>query len=514
MFYIFSDTNQYFTEWLTHKDKEQIFSQWEYYLFCKFREAYFDEKPNAEEMEAIEYLGILTKAADRAGKYKETESEKLQRLYKCWCKALSGLVCDLKVQTEDYQLNRRARIVLDFLESAFVYDLKHMDKDSDNEKAEECLYRLLGKCFRIREKYGLPDCMRSRRKAARKDPGTVYSDHMKPSEIKAYLDRYIIGQDEAKRVIATAIYAHGIRQEHPEVRFPQNTVLLIGPSGCGKTEILRRIRDLTGWPVVFTDVSSVAPAQWGSKRQIEHVLLMLYEEACGDMERAQQGIVFLDEFDKLLIPQFSDSGKDMSQEIQSQMLTILEGTRAELKRGDQLIVMDTTNILFVLSGAFGGISEFIHMDKLEKSHAGSAAGFGGILARKEWDRITKANINHEVLIKYGMKRELAGRISQVAILESLSAEALFRILTEAEDSVLARYQNETELISGIRVEIEEELIRQIAKETEKGDTGARGLYSRLREVLRDMLYELPEQNGEKQITIDAKAIWVIGGTTE
>ncbi|MBR1471604.1 MAG: AAA family ATPase [Lachnospiraceae bacterium] len=501
MFYLFRDTEQYRAEWLSKKDRQGDLG--EYYINRRFQDVYGVE-PVGKEKDALAYLARITKGAYRRWTAKGSAKGKTRWLYECWCRALKELAAELK--EPGTKSGRHMEILLDFLERDFSEKAMRID---DDREAEAAMVRLVGRCRRIRlmhdngqKKTGREETVKNARWNA---------EEMQPRQIKAYLDRFIIGQEDAKRTISAAVYAHGVRLRHPKEKFPGNTVLLIGPSGCGKTEIMRRIRELTGLPVAFTDVSTLAPAQWGYKRQIEDVLLMLYEAADGDMERAECGIVFMDEFDKLLQPMFSAYNMDMSQEIQAQMLTILEGSSIELKYGDSLMMMDTSNILFVLAGAFSGISEYIHTDKLEKIHASGHIGFGGVPALKEWDRITKANINHEVLISYGMKRELAGRISQVAVMEQLSEEALIRILTEAEDNMLARYQREAELICGTGFIMGQDVIRRIAGEVREDETGARALYGKLRELFRDMLYELPDRKCVDGIEIRPdKTVTILG----
>lgn len=327
----------------------------------------------------------------------------------------------------------------------------------------------------------------------------------RPSEIKAYLDQYVIGQEMAKKTISTAIYGHLKRIAHPESSFPSNVVLLIGPSGCGKTEIMRCIQRITNLPMVFTDVSSLGASQYAGRHK-EDLLLGLLEKAGNNIELAECGIVFMDELDKLLIPTYSNRGINVHDDVQSQLLTMLEGADVEIKRDNKVFHMDTRKILFVLAGAFQGIEEVIcRIHRVQETGAGSI-GFQSSLDQEIKQSLLQDKINHEVLIGYGMKTELAGRISSIAVLEKMTEETVLRILTEPKDSILQRYERELALMCGAKLEIEPEAKRRLAKEVMEQKVGARAIYMVLYRVMKDILYKAPGLKNVKKVQITEDSI--------
>lgn len=328
---------------------------------------------------------------------------------------------------------------------------------------------------------------------------------LRPTEIKERLDMYVVGQEDAKKVISSAVYRHMKRIRHPELKMTNNVVLLIGPSGCGKTEIMRVIRDMTNLPMVFTDVSSLGASQYRGRHK-EDILLSLLQEAGRKQGSAEKGIIFMDEFDKLLLPAMSEKGINMHDDVQSQLLTMLEGSDVELKSGEKTFTMNTSNILFVLAGAFQGIDEYIKKEKMERNDYTGSIGFCGT-PDKEMDlSLVRANINHDVLMKYGMKRELAGRISSIAVMEKLDKEMLIRIMTEPKDNLLQRYAKEIQLSSGATLEVTKEAMEQIAEEVLQEKVGARALFSILRTVLRDCIYEAPSLKNVSRILVTGETV--------
>lgn len=321
------------------------------------------------------------------------------------------------------------------------------------------------------------------------------NDRSKPLEIKKYLDEYIIGQDKAKKTVATAVYNHMKRMRNPDLEFPTDVVLLIGPSGCGKTEIMRRVRDITNLPMVFTDISSLGVSQTKGRHK-EDILVSLLDEAKGDKDKAEQGIVFLDEFDKILVPAISSEGEDVHRRVQGQLLTMLEGSDVEIDYRKKKITFNTSRVLFVLAGAFEGIEEFIKSDIEEREDTNIGIGFTAI-SRKALDlSIVNKNINHKVLTDYGMRKELAGRIEDIAVLEALKKEDYLKILTSVKDNVIDRYKNEVELISGARLVFSDDALEAVVEKAMGIKTGVRSLNSIIRNVMRDILFEAAEKGNE------------------
>ncbi len=397
---------------------------------------------------------------------------------------LEKLEEDLDYSTEIF--GERAAYILDFLEAD---TLRHATDKSSNDKER----RVLGRILRMRLKYLQENGREERRELFR------------PMDIKAYLDQFIIGQEDAKLAVSTAVYGHGKRVRHPDLRFAPDVVLLIGPSGCGKTEIMRRIREITDYPMVFTDVSSLGASQYRGRHK-EDILIELYEAAGRKKNLAEKGIVFMDEFDKLLLPAISERGVNIHDDVQSQLLTMLEGSEVELKTDGQTLLLDTSHILFVLAGAFQGIDECIRSDKKEKSTLPAGMGFQSVLDKEMNLEYIRDNINHEVLMKYGMKRELAGRISSIAVLEKLDREAMLRILTEPKDSLIRRYENELKLSGSAELIFTDGALRAIADEALKTPVGARALQTILGRVLRGVLFRAPEEKGLRRVVINEDVV--------
>ncbi|MBP5609037.1 MAG: AAA family ATPase [Lachnospiraceae bacterium] len=390
---------------------------------------------------------------------------------------------DLEYSVEIF--GQRAAYILDFLEAD---TLKHAVDKSANEPER----LILGRILRLRNLYIQTEEEKS---------GTAY----KPREIKEYLDRFVIGQRDAKLAVSTAVYGHGKRVRHPEERFAPDVVLLIGPSGCGKTEIMRRIREITDYPMVFTDVSSLGASQYRGRHK-EDILLELYEVSGRKKNLAEKGIVFMDEFDKLMLPAVSERGVNVHDDVQSQLLTMLEGAEVELKCDGQQLLLDTSRMLFVLAGAFQGLDEYIRTDKREKSNIPGGIGFKAVLEKDMNLDFIRDNINHEVLMKYGMKRELAGRISSIAVLEKLDIDDMIRILTEPEDSLVQRYERELKLSSGGELIFTDDALNAIAEEALKSAVGARALQSVLGRVLGKVMYKAPGIKGLKRVIINEAVV--------
>ena len=209
----------------------------------------------------------------------------------------------------------------------------------------------------------------------------------------------------------------------------------------------------------------------------------------------------MDEFDKLLLPAFSDKGVNMHDDVQSQLLTMLEGSEVEIKSGNKNLRMDTSRILFVLAGAFQGLEEYIKNDKRKKDKIGGSMGFNASLDKDVDTEFIRENISHEILMAYGMKRELAGRISAIAVLEKLTEEDMFRILRDPEESLPELYAREIELSCGAKLEFTEEALRLIAKKAAELPVGARALRVILGEIMLPIRYDAPGFKNVKIIRI-------------
>lgn len=383
---------------------------------------------------------------------------------------------DLKEKTVS---NEAAIFALDFLEASLILSSRE-DPDSQAEQF------FLGRILRIRNNY-LP----------KKD---IVNEKSKPAAIKEYIDKYVIGQEDAKMAISTAVYNHMKRMRNPEIAFPTDVVLLIGPSGCGKTEIMRRIKDVTDLPMVFTDVSSLGVSQTKGRHK-EDILISLIDAAHGDIQKAQHGIVFMDEFDKLLVPAISSEGDDVHARVQGQLLTMLEGSDVEVKYKNSDITFNTSYVLFVLAGAFEGIEKYIKARAEEEDNYSGGIGFTAVSSKDMDFSIIKKNINHKILVDFGMKKELAGRIEDIAVMENLKKEDFIRILKESEDNIISKYKREIEIMNGASLEFDDDAIELIASNVIGLKIGARALTSEVRRVMRELLYKAPSMKNVKKITI-------------
>lgn len=429
------------------------------------------------DAEALSYLEILC--------FRVIEDSRIMPQMRSLLHVLDKLEEDLAYSTEIF--GERAGFILDFLEADTLR--KAVDKSMNSRERN-----VLGRITRLRRTY--------LRKAS---DGASQSQWKKPAEMKAYLDDYIIGQNDAKMAVCTAVYGHGKRLRHPELKFAPNVVLLIGPSGCGKTEIMRRIREIVDYPMVFTDVSSLGASQFRGRHK-EDILLELYEAAGRKKADAEKGIIFMDEFDKLLLPAISERGVNIHDDVQSQMLTMLEGSEIELKADGMPLLLNTSHMLFVLAGAFQGIEEYIRSDKKKRENMPGNIGFLSPLEKEMDLSFVRDNINHEVLMEYGMKRELAGRVSTVAVLERLTEQDLIRILTEPKDNLIERYERELQLSVNAELIFTEGALLVAAQEALKTPVGARALQSILGRALRKVLYKAPEMKGLKRVVINEDVI--------
>lgn len=376
--------------------------------------------------------------------------------------------CETKYEKEYNVINEAAELAEGLVEN---YDDDEEDDDTDSSKVPEELNEKIQK----------------------------FLEEYKPYKIKEYLDKYIIGQEEAKKIVSTSIYNHMIAIAHPELNLKKNNILMVGPSGCGKTEIMRVLSKILPIPLSIFDTSGMSQNGWKGDKKVKDAVKELVLKT-NDVSLAEHGIIFLDEFDKMCRPAFTSNGENVSVHIQGEILAMIEGTSVEVSlAGEDVIglteLVDTKNILFICAGAFDGIQDIVKNEK----NKGASIGINSQLKDTK-SEMKASDITKETIIKFGVTPELAGRLTITTVLNKLTKDDMYNILTQCENNVIDELKSIVKTGYGVDVEIRKDAIQSLIDKLCM-DVGARGLRSVVFEYFNSILFDISSRKDIKKVIV-------------